>query len=91
MDLTGSTSVGVGDVAIAVSCVHAAETDVKSQPDGQTVGVDMMLFDSPHGLRNSQPKILRLEPGDLMICEGGEPGRAAIWRGELTECYFQKA
>jgi type I restriction enzyme S subunit len=32
-----------------------------------------------------------LSPGDLLICEGGEPGRCAIWRGELTECYFQKA
>lgn len=33
----------------------------------------------------------RLEPGDLLVCEGGEPGRAAIWNGELTECYYQKA
>lgn len=33
----------------------------------------------------------RLEPGDLLVCEGGEVGRAAIWTGELTECYFQKA
>lgn len=33
----------------------------------------------------------RLEPGDVLICEGGEPGRAAVWRGELSECYFQKA
>lgn len=33
----------------------------------------------------------RLESGDLLICEGGEPGRAAIWRGQITECYYQKA
>lgn len=32
-----------------------------------------------------------LFPGDLLICEGGEPGRCAIWRGQLAECYFQKA
>ncbi len=32
-----------------------------------------------------------LVPGDLLICEGGEPGRAAIWHGELSECYYQKA
>ncbi len=32
-----------------------------------------------------------LMPGDLLICEGGEPGRAAIWHGELKECYYQKA
>lgn len=36
-------------------------------------------------------RILRLQPGDLLICEGGEPGRAAVWQGELQECYFQKA
>lgn len=33
----------------------------------------------------------RLLPGDLIVCEGGEPGRAAVWQGELSECYYQKA
>lgn len=33
----------------------------------------------------------RLHRGDLLICEGGEVGRTAIWRDELPECYFQKA
>jgi type I restriction enzyme, S subunit len=32
-----------------------------------------------------------LSPGDLLVCEGGEPGRAAIWSGEIQECYYQKA
>jgi type I restriction enzyme S subunit len=32
-----------------------------------------------------------LRPGDLLVCEGGDIGRTAIWRGELEECYFQKA
>ena len=32
-----------------------------------------------------------LENGDLMVCEGGEVGRCAIWRGEIKHCYFQKA
>lgn len=32
-----------------------------------------------------------LLPGDVLVCEGGQPGRSAIWRGELDECYFQKA
>lgn len=34
---------------------------------------------------------LRLREGDLLVCEGGEVGRAAIWRAEIPECYFQKA
>ena len=29
--------------------------------------------------------------GDLLICEGGEVGRAAIWEEQMEECYFQKA
>ena len=33
----------------------------------------------------------RLKYGDILVCEGGEVGRTAIWRGELPECYFQKA
>lgn len=32
-----------------------------------------------------------LQEGDLLICEGGEVGRTAIWKGELDECFFQKA
>jgi type I restriction enzyme S subunit len=32
-----------------------------------------------------------LKDGDLLICEGGEPGRAAIWRNQITNCYYQKA
>src|SRR5438132_13167212 len=34
-------------------------------------------------------KRLRLEPGDLLVCEGGDIGRTAIWRGELARCYYQ--
>jgi type I restriction enzyme, S subunit len=32
-----------------------------------------------------------LRPGDLLVCEGGEVGRTAIWRGEIEECFYQKA
>jgi type I restriction enzyme, S subunit len=32
-----------------------------------------------------------LRYGDLLICEGGAVGRAAIWREQLSDCYFQKA
>ncbi|WP_293997819.1 restriction endonuclease subunit S [Sphaerotilus sp.] len=32
-----------------------------------------------------------VKAGDLLICEGGEPGRCAIWRESDREIYFQKA
>ena len=33
----------------------------------------------------------RLRRGDLLVCEGGEIGRAAIWNDLIPECYYQKA
>jgi len=32
-----------------------------------------------------------LEPGDVLVCEGGEPGRAAVWRDAESDMRFQKA
>ena len=32
-----------------------------------------------------------VQMGDLLVCEGGEVGRCAIWTGELDVCGFQKA
>ena len=36
-------------------------------------------------------KEFSLLPDDLLVCEGGEVGRCAIWRGQMKDCYFQKA
>ncbi|WP_076586739.1 restriction endonuclease subunit S [Vibrio ostreicida] len=33
----------------------------------------------------------RLKKGDLVVCEGGEPGRCAIWEDEAEEMKIQKA
>jgi len=32
---------------------------------------------------------LSLKPGDLLVCEGGEVGRTAIWRGEMDTFLYQ--
>lgn len=48
-------------------------------------GLATMSFDASERAR------YRLRYGDLLVCEGGEVGRAAIWQNELDECYFQKA
>lgn len=32
-----------------------------------------------------------LRPGDVLVCEGGEPGRAAVWREAASDMRFQKA
>jgi type I restriction enzyme S subunit len=47
------------------------------------------LLEMDFGPKDRQ--IFKLKHGDLLVCEGGEVGRSAIWRDELPECYFQKA
>ncbi len=37
----------------------------------------------------AEERRLTLEPGDLLVCEGGDIGRTAIWHGELSGCYYQ--
>ena len=32
-----------------------------------------------------------VHPGDVMVCEGGEPGRCAVWREPIGGVAFQKA
>lgn len=32
-----------------------------------------------------------LKAGDLLVCEGGEVGRSAVWAGEIPVCGYQKA
>ncbi len=32
-----------------------------------------------------------LARGDVIVCEGGEPGRSAVWDGRLSDMKFQKA
>lgn len=43
------------------------------------------------GFSEEERQEFALNDGDLLICEGGEIGRCAIWRNELPNCYYQKA
>lgn len=36
-------------------------------------------------------KEFELIDGDLLVCEGGEIGRCAVWHNEIQPCFFQKA
>lgn len=48
-------------------------------------GLPLMRFEDDEAER------FLLRPGDLVMCEGGEPGRCAIWRGEVSDARYQKA
>lgn len=47
--------------------------------------VSLMRFEE-----NEQERY-RLQYGDLIVCEGGEPGRCAIWENQLPGMKYQKA
>ena len=51
----------------------------------ETDNLNKMDFDE------KDKKEFELRNGDLLVCEGGEIGRCAIWHDEVQPCYFQKA
>jgi len=53
--------------------------------DVDTSALKLMPFE-PH-----EDERYGLQKGDIVICEGGEAGRAAIWDGRLPDVKFQKA
>ncbi|GCL61634.1 restriction endonuclease subunit S [Pseudaquabacterium pictum] len=74
-----------------------------SRITGQNLRPYLRVFDVQWGCINTEdlPRMdfskqerekFQLMPGDLLVNEGGSyPGRSAIWRGELVDCYYQKA
>ena len=50
--------------------------------------IDLTEVDQMH-LTPSELAEKALKPGDLLVCEGGDIGRAAIWQGGLRVCAFQ--
>ncbi len=50
--------------------------------------IDLSTVDEMAILDHELPAKL-LRPGDLLVCEGGEIGRAAIWTGEIEPMSFQ--
>jgi type I restriction enzyme S subunit len=47
------------------------------------------LFEMP--FEDAELGEFNLKRGDVLICEGGEPGRAAVWDERASGIYFQKA
>ncbi len=41
--------------------------------------------------KDSELERYGLQTGDVLVCEGGEPGRAAIWDGRVLGMMYQKA
>ena len=75
--------------------LDAAKNRGALRPYLRNTNVQWFIFDlsdiKQMRLADDELEEYRVEPGDLLICEGGEPGRCAIWQGEAEEMYFQKA
>ncbi|ACY49754.1 restriction endonuclease subunit S [Rhodothermus marinus] len=50
--------------------------------------VDLSLIDEMD-FTDKEIEKLRLQPGDLLVCEGGDVGRTAIWEGQLPLVLYQ--
>jgi type I restriction enzyme, S subunit len=65
------------------------------QPYLRNTNVQWMRFDlddiKTMRFEKSETDEFLLRNGDLLICEGGEPGRCAIWKDQKPIMYFQKA
>jgi type I restriction enzyme S subunit len=85
---------GVGEQRLG-KMLDAQKNRGELKPYLRNTNVQWMRFelDDVKDMRVEEREVeeLRLKAGDLLICEGGEPGRCAIWRDEVGEMYFQKA
>ncbi len=50
--------------------------------------IDLSVLDRMD-FSDEEAERLALKVGDLLVCEGGEIGRTALWRGEFDGCCYQ--
>jgi len=56
----------------------------------QPTGIDLSVVDNMWFSPDEKGKLL-LKNNDVLISEGGDVGRTALWQGQLGECYIQNA
>ena len=88
--------VSIGDVfeiAQGLSLKGNLATDGQGTPFLRTSNIywgriELQTVSQMHLSNTPRPEKMLLK-GDLLVCEGGEIGRAAVWDGEIDECLFQ--
>jgi type I restriction enzyme S subunit len=73
----------------------AAKRGDNPKPYLRNLNVQWWRFDlsdvATMDIADDERERFRLRSGDLMVCEGGYAGRCAVWRGQIEDCYYQKA
>ena len=89
--------VNVGAVAVARLGKMLDKAKNKGTPRRYLRNINVRWFDFDLSnilemrFEDSELPEFALRCGDVLVCEGGEPGRAAVWDGRRNDIYFQKA
>lgn len=94
----GWTAPRIGDVAhlqLGKMLDKVKNTEGRAMPYLRNINVRWFRLDLEDLLEmrftESEAEKFEIQDGDVLVCEGGEPGRAAVWRGGSTAIKFQKA
>ncbi len=72
-----------------------AKRGISSRPYLRNANVQWGYIDlgdlSEMDFNAAEMKKFGLRQDDILVCEGGEIGRTAIWENQMEECYYQKA
>jgi len=50
--------------------------------------LDLVELDQMH-FSEVEERRLEMKRGDLLLCEGGDIGRTAMWQAQVSRCYYQ--
>lgn len=85
----------VADTQLGKMLSKKSRTGVGERPYLRNRNVQWFRFDlddlAVMDFTDAEVEKFRVEPGDVLVCEGGEVGRAAIWTDASTEMLYQKA
>ena len=87
--------VRVADVQLGKMLSPKAKTGAESYPYLRNQNVQWWRLDLAElaimDFSEQDRRKFELKYGDLLVCEGGEPGRCTVWQDEVTDCFYQKA
>lgn len=85
----------VAEVQLGKMLSPQSKTGLRPRPYLRNANVQWNRFDltdvAEMDFDDDEQAKFELRSGDLLVCEGGEPGRAAIWSGQIEPCFYQKA
>ncbi|MHB8763664.1 MAG: restriction endonuclease subunit S [Deferrisomatales bacterium] len=85
----------VGSIQLGKMLSPKAKTGRESHPYLRNQNVQWGRFDlgelAVMDFHARDREKFELRDGDLLVCEGGEPGRCAVWRDAVKNCFYQKA